>query len=73
MRGLGTWRHAEGVPYASTARQAWFRHPHGWDNVLSQVNYKVQQNYTHALTVMGLQHKADGVLQAAIPCLKFIN
>ena len=67
-RGLGTWRHAKGVPHASTA---WFAHPYGWDNVLGQVN-QVQQN-THAFSVMGLQHKADGVPQAAIPCLKFIN
>ena len=46
MRGLGTWRHAEGVPHASTARRARFTHPYGWDNVLGQVN-QVQQN-THA-------------------------
>ena len=71
MRGLGTWRHVEGVPHACTARQAWFTHPCGWDNVLGQVN-QVQQN-THAPSVMGLQHKADGVQQAAIPRLKFIN
>ena len=71
MRGLGTWRHAEGVPHASTARRARFTHPYGWDNVLGQVN-QVQQN-THAPSVMGLQHKVDGVPQAAIPCLKFIN
>ena len=61
MRGLGIWRHAERVPHACTAREAWFTHPCGWDNVLGQVS------------VMGLQHKADGVPQAAIPRRKFIN
>ena len=70
-RGLGKWWHAEGVPHASTARRAWFTHPYGWDNVRGQVN-QVQQN-THAPSVMGLRHKADGVLEAAIPRLKFIN
>ena len=46
MRGLGKWRHAEGVPHACTVRWAWVTHLHGWDDVLGQVN-QVQQN-THA-------------------------
>ena len=68
MRGLGTWRHAEGVPHACTARRAWFTHPCGWDYVLGQVN-QVQQN-THAPSLTGLSHKAEVVPQAAIPCPK---
>ena len=38
MRGLGTLRHAEGLPHTCAARRAWFTHPCDWDNVFGQVN-----------------------------------
>lgn len=50
MRGLGTWRRAERVLHASTARQPWFTHPCGWDYVLvlGLVNQVQQNSHTFA-------------------------
>ena len=50
MRGLGTWRRAEGVLHACTARQPWFTHPCGWDYVLvlGLVNQVQQNSHTFA-------------------------
>lgn len=55
----------QGEPHSCTARRVWFTHWCGWDNVRGQVN-QAQQN-THAPSLTGLQHKAEGVPQAAIP------
>ena len=50
MGGLGTWRRAEGVLRACTARQPCFTHPCGWDYVfvLGLVNQVQQNSHTSA-------------------------
>ena len=61
MEGLGTWRHAGGVPHACTGcKEDIVAGIITWD----QVN---PARVTNVPSLTGLQHRAEGVLQAAIP------
>lgn len=55
----------KGMPNAYTPRWTWFTHLCGWDYILGYVN-QVQQN-PHVPSLTGLQHKVEGIQQAAIP------
>ena len=57
MRGLDKWRHAEGVPHACTASPG--------PSQSSKIDMPP--------SLTGLQHRAEGVLQAAIPRPYFLT